>query len=122
MELNYFKTMILGDCYVLGEDYDNIISISKNNFSLIGDGNSIFEGFCKPLEVSEEDYNKLKESAEKGDRKQGITLFKKIHEENSGVINAPFLISKLRSMNTVTNPELERMWMRHSFDAEPILD
>ena len=123
MELNYFKTTYWGDCYVLGEDYSGIIKISEDDFCLMGgDDDSVFEGFYKPLKVSKEDCNKLREFAEKGDRKQGTTLLRKIHEENSGVLGEAFLMSKLRGSKTANDPELEKKWVRHAFDAKPILD
>ncbi|PJE81864.1 hypothetical protein COU58_00045 [Candidatus Pacearchaeota archaeon CG10_big_fil_rev_8_21_14_0_10_32_42] len=96
MKLKYFKNYENShDCYV-GEnlyrrhafDFYKIVSISKDHFFLFANDESSnypdgkFDGFYRLMEVKENDFESLKDAARKKDRKKGLDLIRKIHEEN----------------------------------------
>ncbi|MCR4327679.1 MAG: hypothetical protein NUV46_03810 [Nanoarchaeota archaeon] len=93
MKIKYFKNYEnLHDCYV-GEkngksDYFNIVSISKRFFHLFAndEGSSFrdgrFDGFYRLMKVEKRDFDNLKGFAINKNRKKGLTLIRKFHEEN----------------------------------------
>lgn len=95
MKVKYFKNYDSStDCYVgeeenKGFDFFNIVSISKDYFSLCAnDEGSSFEdgrlnGLYRFLDVHKKDFMELQDLAISSDREKGVTLLKKIHRENS---------------------------------------
>ncbi len=94
MKIKYFKNYShLGDCYVgpgRNRDFDffNIVSVGNDYLFLLANDDSSnyddgrFDGLYRFMEVSKKDFENLKEMASNKDRKKGLTLLRKIHEEN----------------------------------------
>jgi hypothetical protein len=122
MELNYFKTNIWGDCYVGDGNIMRIITISKENVSLMADDENIFGGAYKTLEISKKDYNQLKEFAENKDRKGLVNLLKKVHEDNAINLKNNLIMIRLLNPENFEDYELRERLVKDFEEKKPILE
>lgn len=92
MELHYFKTGPWGDCYAPNGKTTGVISIQEKDITLMAFDETRLEGLYDVLKVSQKEYNTLHEFAANKERKKGMNLLRKIHENNPH-IKDPIMLS-----------------------------
>ena len=112
MIIKYFKTKMWGDCYVVEDNYMNILSISKKDAYIMADDENIFEGPYKEINIKENSFKKMKLLAIQNKRKDLTELLKKAHKNNENLLDIsknPFI--KIKTINSeilTRNEKLEK--------------
>ena len=94
MKIKYFKNYSnMQDCYVNNDekkeyDFFNIVYLSKNHVGVFANDessnypNGRLDGFYRFINFDKKDFGILKELAFDKNRKEALTLLRKIHEKN----------------------------------------
>lgn len=124
--IKYFKTPKFGDCYVLRNNYSSILSITKNNLSIIANEN--FYGAYKEIFVDEEKFEEMIKIAKENsfNKRQKLTeLLKQIHQKNKVLlddIQTTCIKVKTRDIDSLANLEEATYFRSYFFNAKPILE
>jgi len=122
MKLDYFKTGLWGDCYVPEKNFCKIIGITKEHIEFWADDENMLEGAYKTLNISKKNYDELKNAAKNKDREKGLTLIRKLHEENESTLKNPCFHIKINPLTQDTNPNISFKWTKDFLDRKPILN
>lgn len=123
MKIKYFKTSMWGDCYVVGDSYMRIITLTKDSTFCMADDEGVFEGVYKTLNINEEDYELMLDSSRSKDRTKVLGIVRKIHEQedNKTILNEPLFKERIFAITKQFNPNISVGWMKDFENTKPLL-
>lgn len=121
MKIKYFKNQEeIGDTYMQGEDDMNLIHINqKDFFCFANDEGGPRYGWYSNMNMTQNEYEELRNLALEQDRKKGISLLRKIHDKKSNKKKeSPLFYGEIPNYKETTKRQL----LERFNDSKPILE